>query len=42
MPIAKLKYLVVNGDVATGNFAPCIKLTALQAPIAILSVCVCT
>jgi hypothetical protein len=23
MPIAKLKYLVANGDLATGNFAPC-------------------
>jgi hypothetical protein len=22
MPIAKLKYLVANGDLATGNFAP--------------------
>jgi hypothetical protein len=22
MPIAKLKYLVTNGDLATGNFAP--------------------
>jgi hypothetical protein len=25
MPIAKLKYLVANGDLATGNFAPCIR-----------------
>jgi hypothetical protein len=23
MPIAKLKYLVASGDLATGNFAPC-------------------
>jgi hypothetical protein len=23
MPIAKLKYLVANGDLATRNFAPC-------------------
>jgi hypothetical protein len=23
MPIAELKYLVANGDLATGNFAPC-------------------
>jgi hypothetical protein len=22
MPIAKLKYLVANGDLATGNFTP--------------------
>jgi hypothetical protein len=26
MPIAKLKYLVANGDLVTGNFAPCIIL----------------
>jgi hypothetical protein len=25
MPIAKLKYLVANGDLATGNFAPCLR-----------------
>jgi hypothetical protein len=24
MPIAKLKYLVANGDLATGNFALCL------------------
>jgi hypothetical protein len=29
MPIAKLKYLVVNGDLATGNFAPCINTSVL-------------
>jgi hypothetical protein len=26
MPIAKLKYLVANGNLATGNFAPCCTL----------------
>jgi hypothetical protein len=25
MPIAKLKYLAANGDLVTGNFAPCFK-----------------
>jgi hypothetical protein len=30
MPVAKLKYLVANGDLATGNFAPCCKLSTLQ------------
>jgi hypothetical protein len=26
MPIAKLKYLVANGNLATGNFMPCFRI----------------
>jgi hypothetical protein len=26
MPIAKLKYLVANGDLVTRNFTPCIRI----------------